>query len=103
MGLLNGMVVLVTGGGNGIGRECALIAAQEGAKVLVNDLGGSLSGGDEGSAGPAETVAQEIRAPGGEAASNSESVTSLSAVQGMVQQALHTLRGLHAGINPSRL
>ena len=46
MGILDGKVVLVTGGGNGIGRDCALIAAQEGAKVLVNDLGGSLSGGD---------------------------------------------------------
>jgi NAD(P)-dependent dehydrogenase (short-subunit alcohol dehydrogenase family) len=57
MGVLEGKVVLVTGGGNGIGRECALIAAREGAKVLVNDLGGSLSGGDEGSTGPAETVA----------------------------------------------
>jgi NAD(P)-dependent dehydrogenase (short-subunit alcohol dehydrogenase family) len=101
MGLLNGKVVLVTGGGNGIGRDCALIAAKEGAKVLVNDLGGSLAGGDEGSAGPAELVAQEIRAAGGEAASNSESVTSLKAVQGMVQQALDTFGGLHAVINPA--
>jgi NAD(P)-dependent dehydrogenase (short-subunit alcohol dehydrogenase family) len=101
MGILNGKVVLVTGGGNGIGRDCALIAAKEGAKVLVNDLGGSLAGGDEGSAGPAEMVAQEIRAAGGEAASNSESVTSLKAVQGMVQQALDTFGGLHAVINPA--
>ena len=58
MGVLSGKVVLVTGGGNGIGRECALIAAREGAKVVVNDLGSSLNGADEGSAGPAETVAQ---------------------------------------------
>ena len=42
MGILDGKVVLVTGGGNGIGRDCALIAAREGAKVLVNDLGGGL-------------------------------------------------------------
>jgi len=101
MGILEGKVVLVTGGGNGIGRECALIAAQEGAKVVVNDLGGSLSGGDEGSAGPAETVAQEIRAAGGQAVSNSESVTSLDAVKGMVQQALDEFGGLHAVINPA--
>src|SRR5665213_2935586 len=101
MGILDGKVVLVTGGGNGIGRDCALIAAQEGAKVLVNDLGGSLAGGDEGSAGPAEAVAQEIRAAGGEAASNSESVTSLKSVQGMVKQALDTFGGLHAVINPA--
>jgi NAD(P)-dependent dehydrogenase (short-subunit alcohol dehydrogenase family) len=101
MGVLEGKVVLVTGGGNGIGRECALIAAREGAKVLVNDLGGGLSGGDEGSAGPAEMVAQEIRAAGGEAVSNSESVTSMTAVEGMVQQALDSFGGLHAVINPA--
>jgi len=101
MGILDGKVVLVTGGGNGIGRDCALIAAQEGAKVLVNDLGGSLAGGDEGSAGPAEMVCQEIRAAGGQAVSNSESVTSLASVQGMVQQALDAFGGLHAVINPA--
>jgi NAD(P)-dependent dehydrogenase (short-subunit alcohol dehydrogenase family) len=101
MGALDGKVVLVTGGGNGIGRDCALIAAQEGAKVVVNDLGGGLKGGDEGDAGPAEAVAREIRAAGGEAVSNSESVTSMKAVQGMVEQARDTFGGLHAVINPA--
>ena len=101
MGVLEGKVVLVTGGGNGIGRECALIAAREGAKVVVNDLGGSLSGGDEGSAGPAETVAKEIRAAGGEAVFNTDSVTSLEAVEGMVEQAMDSFGGLHAVINPA--
>jgi NAD(P)-dependent dehydrogenase (short-subunit alcohol dehydrogenase family) len=101
MGALDGKVVLVTGGGNGIGRECALIAAREGAKVLVNDLGGGERGGDEGSAGPAESVAREIRAAGGEAAANSESVSNMASVKGMVEQALDTFGGLHAVINPA--
>lgn len=56
---------------------------------------------DEGSAGPAEKVAQEIRAAGGEAVSNSDSVTSLKAVEGMVEQARDTFGGLHAVINPA--
>jgi NAD(P)-dependent dehydrogenase (short-subunit alcohol dehydrogenase family) len=101
MGALNGKVVLVTGGGGGIGRECALIAAREGARVLVNDLGGGERGGDEGSAGPAEAVAREIRAAGGEAVANSESVGNMRSVKGMVEQALDTFGGLHAVINPA--
>jgi NAD(P)-dependent dehydrogenase (short-subunit alcohol dehydrogenase family) len=101
MGVLDGKVVLVTGGGNGIGRECALLAAHEGAKVLVNDLGAGLTGKDEGSAGPAELVASEIRAAGGEAISNSESVSNLAAVQGMVQQAIAEFGRLDAVINPA--
>src|ERR1700723_3039864 len=101
MGALDGKVVLVTGGGNGIGRECALIAAREGAKVLVNDLGGGGRGGDEGSAGPAEAVAAEIRAAGGEGVANSESVTNMASVKGMLEQALDTFGGLHAVINPA--
>src|ERR1700709_2811744 len=101
MGALDGKVVLVTGGGNGIGRDCALIAAQEGAKAVVNDLGGGLKGEDEGSATAAEAVCQEIRAAGGEAVSNSDSVTNLDAVYGMVEQAQKTLGGPPARTNPA--
>ncbi len=101
MGILSGKVILITGGGNGIGRDCALIAAKEGAKVVVNDLGGGIAGGDEGSAGPAEAVCQEIRAAGGEAVSNSDSVTSLTACQGMLEQAMDKFGALHAVINPA--
>ncbi len=101
MGVLGGKVILVTGGGNGIGKETALLAAREGAKIIVNDLGGGLKGDDEGSTGPAETVAAEIRAAGGEAVSNSESVTDYAAVSGMVTQALDTFGRLDGIINPA--
>ena len=101
MSVLSGKVVVVTGAGNGIGKECALLAGREGAAVLVNDLGGGLKGEDAGSAGPAEAVAQEIRAAGGTAISNSDSVSEYDAVAAMVAQAKKEFGGLHAVINPA--
>lgn len=101
MGVLSGKVVIVTGAAGGIGKECALLAAKEGAKVVVNDLGGGVGGGDEGSAGPAQQTANEINAAGGEAVANSDSVTSMNAVKAMVEQAKDEFGGLHAIINPA--
>ena len=101
MGVLDGRVVIVTGAGRGIGRECALTAAREGAKVLVNDLGAGLGGGDVGEVGPAQEVVNEITAAGGQAVANTESVASMAAVRDMVEQARGTFGGLHAIISPA--
>jgi NAD(P)-dependent dehydrogenase (short-subunit alcohol dehydrogenase family) len=100
MGLLDGKVVLVTGGGRGIGRDTALIAARQGAKVVVNDLGSGIHG-EGADASPAQEVVDLIRAEGGEAVANFESVTDLRAVGRMVQQTLDTFGALHAVSNPA--
>ena len=101
MGVLDGKVLIVTGGGRGIGRDVALLAAKEGAKVLVNDLGASLRGDDAGSAGPAEEVANEIKAKGGKAIFNSDSVTNFGACEEMRDQCLKEFGALHGVINPA--
>lgn len=82
-----GQVAIVTGAGGGLGREHALALAQRGAKVLVNDLGGSLDGLG-GSVSAAQAVVNEIKALGGEAIANGASVTDFAGVQAMVQQAM---------------
>ncbi|MDB5858294.1 MAG: 3-hydroxyacyl-CoA dehydrogenase [Ramlibacter sp.] len=82
-----GRVAIVTGAGGGLGRQHALALARRGARVLVNDLGGTVDGSG-GSATAAQAVVDEIRAAGGEALANGASVTDFAAVQAMVQQAL---------------
>jgi len=83
----DGRVAIVTGAGGGLGRQHALALAARGAKVVVNDLGGSLEG-NGGTPAAAQAVVDEIRAAGGEAIANGASVTDPRAVQAMVEQAL---------------
>jgi len=82
-------VAIVTGAGGGLGREHALELGRRGAKVVVNDLGGSVDGSG-GSTSAAELVARDINALGGTAIANGASVTDLEAVQAMVQEAMDT-------------
>jgi len=98
MGLLDGKVAIVTGAGRGIGRAEALLLAEEGAAVVVNDLGGSM-GGEGADAGPAQQVVDEITAAGGRAVANTESCTSFAAAGRMVAQAVETFGGLDILVN----
>ena len=80
-------VALVTGAGTGLGREYALLLAARGARVVVNDVGGNVAG-DGGSAAPAESVVQEIRAAGGQAIANCDSVADPDGASRMVEAAV---------------
>lgn len=83
---LTGRVAIVTGAGGGLGREHALLLAKRGAKIVVNDLGGSIDG--RNASGPAaKSVVDEIRAAGGEAIANGASVTEFDQVEAMVAEA----------------
>jgi NAD(P)-dependent dehydrogenase (short-subunit alcohol dehydrogenase family) len=84
---LEGKVAIVTGAGRGIGREHALALAQAGARVVVNDLGGSLAG-EGADATPAQSVVDEIAAAGGEAVSNDADVSDFGAAEQMIRQAI---------------
>ena len=98
MGLLDGRVAIVTGAGRGIGREEALLLAKHGAKVVVNDLGGGHDGAGN-DAGPAAKVVSEIKAAGGEAVANTDSVSDWKAAERMVRQAIDTFGALHVVVN----
>jgi NAD(P)-dependent dehydrogenase (short-subunit alcohol dehydrogenase family) len=98
MGALDGRVAVITGSGRGIGREHALLFAAEGAKVVVNDLGGSVDGsGDDRSA--AQQVVDEITAAGGEAMANGDDVTDWDGGKRLIDAAIEAYGDLHVLIN----
>ena len=99
MGQLDGKVAIVTGGGRGIGRAHALALAAEGAEVVVNDLGGELSGEGAVSAGPAEEVVAAISAAGGSAVANTNDVSDWDAAAGLVDAALSSFGRLDVVLN----
>jgi len=87
MGVLEGKVAVVTGAGRGLGRNHALLLAQEGAKVVVNDLGAELDGTGK-SSDPADNVVKEIKDAGGEAVANYESVADFQGAKRIIDCAV---------------
>lgn len=98
MGELQGRVAIITGAGRGIGREHALLFAAEGAKVVVNDLGGANDGTGVDNT-PAQEVVNEIKAMGGEAIANYDNVADWEGAQRMVNMAVETFGDLDILVN----
>jgi NAD(P)-dependent dehydrogenase (short-subunit alcohol dehydrogenase family) len=98
MGALDGRVAIITGAGRGLGREHALLFASEGAKLVVNDLGGDIDGTGEDRA-PAQLVVDEIKEMGGEAVANVDSVADWEGAQRLVNTAIETFGELHVLVN----
>jgi NAD(P)-dependent dehydrogenase (short-subunit alcohol dehydrogenase family) len=94
----DGKVAIVTGAGGGLGREHALELARRGARVVVNDLGGSVHG-DGGGEGPAHTTAKEIESLGGEAVADINSVATTEGGQAIVKTALDAFGGVDILVN----
>jgi len=98
MGALDGRVAIITGAGRGIGREHALLFAAEGAKVVVNDLGGAVDGsGDDRS--PAEQVVAEIETMGGQAITNADDVADWDGAKRLIDAAVEAFGDLHILVN----
>src|SRR5690349_15935209 len=98
MGMLDGKVAIVTGSGNGVGRGEAIMLADHGAKVVVNDLGGSVSG--EGSdKRAADEVVDVIKKRGGEAVANYDSVSDFNGAQNIIGTAIDAFGKLDILVN----
>ncbi len=98
MGKLDGRVAVITGAGRGIGREHALLFAAEGAKVVVNDLGGANDGTGT-DAGPAQQVVDEIVAAGGQAVANTDDIATWNGAKALVDQAISEYGSLDVLVN----
>jgi len=96
--LLDGKVIAMTGAGRGIGRECALLAASEGARVVVNDRGVNPDGSGTDS-GPAQQVVDEIKKMGGDAVANLSDVSTMDGGESVIKTALDTYGKLDGLIN----
>ncbi len=96
--MLQDKVVVVTGAGGGIGRDIALACAAEGAQVVVNDIGASVAG-DGADAGPAQRVVDEIRAAGGKAVANADSVSDGASAARIVATAIEAFGRVDAVVN----
>jgi NAD(P)-dependent dehydrogenase (short-subunit alcohol dehydrogenase family) len=96
---MDGKVLIVTGAGRGIGREMAILGAKEGAKVVVNDLGGSVDGEGATSQQPAEEVVETIRKAGGQAVANFNSVADPKSAEAIVKAAIENFGRVDAVIN----
>jgi NAD(P)-dependent dehydrogenase (short-subunit alcohol dehydrogenase family) len=95
---LDGRVAIITGAGRGLGREHALYFSSEGAKVVVNDLGGSNDGAGSDQT-PAEEVAAEIRAMGGAAIANADDVADWEGAQSLINETISAFGDLHILVN----
>jgi NAD(P)-dependent dehydrogenase (short-subunit alcohol dehydrogenase family) len=98
MRALEGRVAVITGAGRGIGREHALLFAREGAKVVVNDLGGA-NDGSGADAGPAQQVVDEIVAAGGDAVANADDIATWAGAERLVAQAVASYGRLDVVVN----
>jgi NAD(P)-dependent dehydrogenase (short-subunit alcohol dehydrogenase family) len=96
---LKDKVVIVTGAGRGIGRDIALLAALEGARVVVNDLGGGANGEGDRDGGLALAVAEEINKAGGQAVANSDSVAEPEGARRIVQAAVEKFGRIDGVVN----